>query len=148
MGRFLPIRAARIDVCIGGQQNKWGLDRMTDELRRNAAEALRAGRLPNRRPERMWGGHGNGEEACTLCGKVLGLEDVSLDLEYGDPLDRTAVLTYAVHLQCFSAWDDERRRPGASPACPGPTSNGSGHGLPPQTDHGIIESCGHDNPSI
>lgn len=120
---------------------------MTDELRRSAREALRAGKLPNRRPDRMWGGHGNGEEACTLCGKVLGPEDVSLDLEYGDPLDRTAVLTHAVHLQCFSAWDDERRRPGPSQAQQ-PASNGSIHGLPPPTDHGTIESCGHDNPSI
>ena len=120
---------------------------MSNELHRNAREALRAGKLPNRRPDRMWGGHGNGADACTLCGKVLGPEDVSLDLEYGDPAD-PPLLTYSVHLQCFSAWDDERRRPGASQARAVPKANGSGYGLPPENDHGTIDGHGQGNPSI
>jgi hypothetical protein len=116
---------------------------MSDELRRNAKE----GRLPDRRPDRMWGGHGNGSEACTLCGKVLRPDEVSLDLEYGDPVDES-VLTYSVHLHCFSAWDDERRRPGAVQARAVPNGNGSGYDLPHESDHGTINGRGRGNSSI
>jgi hypothetical protein len=117
---------------------------MSNEVRRSAKEGLRAGRLPDRHPDRMWGGHGNGSDPCTLCGKVLGPDDVSLDLEYGDPVEQP-VLAYSVHLQCFSAWDDERRRPGASQAPPASKGNGSGNNLPGQSDHGTISGRGHAN---
>jgi len=54
---------------------------MSDEtLRLQAREAIRNKRIPDRRPERMWGGAA-GSDHCTICGSRVG--DLGLDLESG-----------------------------------------------------------------
>jgi hypothetical protein len=71
-------------------------------LRQRAREAIQQGRLPGRRPMRMWGGPGSGGD-CRICGKSLKDDEMELELEFsasdGD--------NPAVHLPCFAAWEFE-----------------------------------------
>jgi hypothetical protein len=81
-----------------------------DGLRRLAREAMQSGKLPDRRPDRLWGGHGNGKGNCYLCGKPLNMEDITFDLEYKRGADDMDPTCYSVHLRCFNAWDIEREQ--------------------------------------
>ena len=60
--------------------------------------------LPNRRPDRMWGGPGVGIE-CTICRAPVKRDEVEFELEFvrddGDPgRDK-----YHFHIRCFTAWE-------------------------------------------
>jgi|SRR5581483_2246867 len=79
-------------------------------LRHLAREAMQSGKLPGRRPDRLWGGHGNGKDNCYLCGKPLNMEDITFDLEYKRGAEDTDPTCYSVHLRCFNAWDIEREQ--------------------------------------
>lgn len=77
------------------------------ELRAQAREAMKAGRLPEHPPERMWGGPGSGA-SCAVCGKTVGKKEVEFELQFtsdGGP----APVNYHVHARCFAAWELERR---------------------------------------
>src|SRR6185437_12839462 len=72
-----------------------------------AGDAMKASKLPECRPERMWGGPGTGA-ACAICGKTIGTGEVEFELQFAsDGASGTA--NYHVHAQCFAAWDLERR---------------------------------------
>jgi hypothetical protein len=89
---------------------------MGDEngMRRKEHESMRSGRLPDRRPDRLWGGHGNGTDLCNLCGNLLKKEEISFDLEYDGEARAARPACYSVHLHCFQAWDmDREQRNGA-----------------------------------
>jgi hypothetical protein len=83
---------------------------MNDEskLRQKVREAMEAGKLPKRRPERMWGGPGSGA-CCRVCGEPVKHDDVEFELDFfradGDP----ATGSYHVHSRCFAAWELERK---------------------------------------
>lgn len=79
----------------------------TSPLRRQAAAgdkapeaAAAAGRLPHRRPDRMWAGRSTGTE-CAACGAVLERDDIEYELEFAldGELDR-----YHVHMRCYTAF--------------------------------------------
>jgi hypothetical protein len=76
---------------------------------------LRTARIPNRTPDRMWAGHGNGTDHCRICGNLLKKEEIAFDLEY-DEEGASAPVCYSVHLGCFNAWDVERHKAGGAPA--------------------------------
>ncbi len=76
-------------------------------LRQQACEALQTGKLPHRRPERMWGGPGTGA-ACTICGKPLQPEEMGFELEFAFDGEHTGVVNHQVHVRCFAAWEFER----------------------------------------
>ena len=83
---------------------------MSDEntLRLKAREAMEAGRLPQRRPKRMWGGPGIGAP-CAICSEPVKQDELGFELEYApDQLD-TGEGDCHVHLRCFAAWEFERR---------------------------------------
>ena len=86
---------------------------MPDEpiLREKAREAIRSGKLPARRSDRMFGGPGSGHR-CALCGKPLPREEMEIELEFNqrDGLDQ-----YHLHHRCYAAWEFERS-PGAPDA--------------------------------
>ena len=91
--------------------------RMSDEpdLHERARDAIRAGRLPNRRPERMWGGPSVGAD-CAICGLAVMPAELEFEIEFvrngGDPgVDR-----YNVHIRCFTAWESEILPPSPQPA--------------------------------
>jgi hypothetical protein len=84
---------------------------MGDEsrIRLKGHESTLAGKLPDRAPDRLWGGRGNGTDLCSLCGNLLNEEEISFDLEYdGEAAARPAC--YSVHLHCFHAWDMDREQ--------------------------------------
>ena len=90
-----------------------------------AREAMKTGRLPDHRPERVWGGLGSGEP-CAVCGEAVDKNDVELELQFAsDPV--AAATSYHVHAKCFGAWEVERR-----------SRDSNGHSLPRADDGGII----------
>jgi len=100
---------------------------MGDErtLRAHARAAMKTGNLPDRRPERVWGGLGSGE-SCAVCGRTVDKQDVELELEFSaNPGAGPTV--YHVHARCFAAWEFERRNGGLND-----------HSLPPADEGGII----------
>lgn len=86
---------------------------MSDEsmLHEKAREALRAGILPNRRPDNTWGGPGNGID-CTICGQAMTANDLEIEIEFVGSHDDPCQGVYRVHPRCFSIWETERRNLG------------------------------------
>jgi hypothetical protein len=83
---------------------------MVDEgaLLERAREVIEAGLLPNRPPDRMWGGPGGGAP-CAICGTPATAEESELELEFGDGEDQSGE-RFSVHARCFAFWDAERRK--------------------------------------
>ncbi|HEY8515076.1 MAG TPA: hypothetical protein VIS07_06170 [Candidatus Binatia bacterium] len=77
------------------------------ELRAAVRQAVEAGRLPDRRPDRTWGGRGGGDR-CAICTSLVRREEAELELEFVQPDGRLDV--YAVHARCFALWEIERQR--------------------------------------
>jgi hypothetical protein len=78
-------------------------------LREEAREALRSGRLPNRRPDRTWGGHGVGAE-CAVCGLPVTAQQMEFEIQFSHDGDKPGLDKFHVHLRCFAAWEFERTR--------------------------------------
>ncbi|MHB8813399.1 MAG: hypothetical protein ACYDAE_09030 [Steroidobacteraceae bacterium] len=95
------------------------------ELRARAREAMKTAQLPERRPERMWGGPGGGA-LCAVCGKTVGSEDMEFELQFSS-VENPGASNYHVHVRCFAAWELERRN-----------EESSGHRLPRADDDGIM----------
>jgi hypothetical protein len=85
-----------------------------DVLREKARELIRAGQLPARTPERVWGGAGLAGVECALCGAALEREDVVLELEVRDG---EGARYPQLHVRCFSLFEQALREPEA----PSPT---------------------------
>jgi hypothetical protein len=96
---------------------------MIDEeiLRARAREVLRTGKLPNARPERIWGGPGIGQR-CALCDEPIERNQSELELQYPDPRKGKPVPgdtatsggksrepTHHIHVRCFAVWESERK---------------------------------------
>jgi hypothetical protein len=79
-------------------------------LHENAVEAIRTGRLPRRRPDRLWGGPGQGL-ACALCGEIVGKHETELEIEFtvsdGKTPERGG---QRFHPPCFAVWESEVAR--------------------------------------
>ncbi len=79
------------------------LTRLESELRERARELIRDGRLPDRAPERVWGGPGSGA-TCALCAEMI----PSKEMEYeADATVGSAVRTLHFHFVCHAAWQLE-----------------------------------------
>lgn len=74
-------------------------------LRERVREVLRAGRLPDRGPDNIWGGLGTGAY-CAVCETSIASSDVELEIQFtrGEYLG-----SYIVHLRCYSIYEDERQ---------------------------------------
>lgn len=83
---------------------------MSDEqtLRLKAREAMAAGRLPQRRPKRMWGGPGI-DAPCAICFEPVKRDELGFELEFAPDHEDTGEGDCHVHLRCFAAWEFERR---------------------------------------
>ena len=86
-------------------------------LRERAREVVRAGRVPNRRPDRAWGGHGLGVE-CAICNRPVRRDELEFEIEFARQGDRPGLDTYHLHIRCFAAWEFERDHVAPPPASP------------------------------
>jgi hypothetical protein len=87
---------------------------MNDEkaLRERAREAIRAGRLPDRSPARVWGGRGFAT-SCAICAELMKQDEVGYELEFSSG---SSLRQHQVHVRCFVAWELERNPSGPSTA--------------------------------
>jgi hypothetical protein len=81
---------------------------MSDEkfLRDKAREAIRAGNLPARPPDQVWGGPGTGAR-CAVCDGLTSPDETELEIEFSGG-GRSGASTYYFHLRCFSMLELER----------------------------------------
>jgi hypothetical protein len=105
---------------------------MNDEnlLRAKAREALGTGKLPVRRPERMWGGKGAGA-ACAVCDLPVRRDEIGFDLEFPGEAGSANAFSCALHMRCLAAWEFER-------VLSTPTRDG--HGLHGASSDGTIDN--------
>jgi hypothetical protein len=89
-------------------------------LREKARELIQAGTLPNRRPDRTWGGPGSGAD-CSICSAPVGPDEVEFEIEFDRNGDAPGPSNYHVHLRCFAAWEVERRNLGPAKGAGGGT---------------------------
>jgi hypothetical protein len=75
-------------------------------LRDKASEAIRAGRIPQRRPQGVWGGPGTGA-ACDICGTPVTREGLGFELDFGPKAADSPAELYVTHIRCFAAWELE-----------------------------------------
>jgi hypothetical protein len=87
---------------------------MPDEiiLRAKAREAVRAGKLPSRRPDRTWGGPGVGPR-CTICGEPVTKDQLEFQVEWAHDGAEPGLDRFHIHVRCFAAWEFERTDGGA-----------------------------------
>lgn len=90
-------------------------------LRIRAREALRTGRLPNARPEAIWGGPGSGD-SCAICAEPIERHQSEFELLFAvrgldgspgaaaDPSgSHSGDVTCRMHVPCFAAWEFVRQ---------------------------------------
>ena len=82
---------------------------MDDErtLREKARAVIQAGKLPNRRPDGMWGGPSAGDD-CTICREPVKHGEVEFEIEFARDGNVRCLDKYHVHIHCFAAWESER----------------------------------------
>jgi hypothetical protein len=82
---------------------------MPDEtIRRDQAHvAVREGKLPNRHPDRIWGGPGVGA-ACSVCDLPVRSDEKELEIEFARNGGNPGIDKFHLHVRCFAAWEFER----------------------------------------
>jgi hypothetical protein len=83
-------------------------------VRAKVREVLQAGKLPNRRPDRTWGGPGVGG-ACTVCDMPVTKDEKEFEIEFSHDGSNPGLDKFHVHIRCFAAWEFERRQDGGEP---------------------------------
>jgi hypothetical protein len=78
-------------------------------LRDKARAALRAEKIPNRKPDRTWGGPGVGA-GCAICDLPVKRDELEFEVEFAHAGANPGLDKYHVHTRCFAAWELERRR--------------------------------------
>lgn len=81
------------------------------DLRRQARESIRDGKLPATRPARTWGGPG-ANTPCAVCGQLISQSATGFELEFEASFDSEPV-HLQMHVPCFVAWELELERPPA-----------------------------------
>ena len=86
---------------------------MPDEsaLRAKAREVIRTGKLPNRRPDRTWGGPGVGAP-CRVCGEPVTKDQLEFEVQFAFDGSEPGLDKFHIHARCFAAWEFERTRNG------------------------------------
>jgi hypothetical protein len=82
-----------------------------EPLREKARQVLRDGKLPNRQPDRTWGGPGVGA-MCSVCDLPVTADRLEFEIEFARDGDNPGLDKYHVHIRCFAVWEFERGRDG------------------------------------
>ncbi len=125
------------------------------KLREQAREAIRAGTLPNRPPERMWGGPGLGDR-CTVCAHPVMRDEMGFELAFTREGDEPGLPNHHLHVRCFAAWESERDdleaaalaiSPGGPAGLAAGANSGSAHGgaLQVVSSDGTLTACERDH---
>jgi hypothetical protein len=64
-------------------------------------------RLPNRRPDRVWGGRGEGS-CCSVCGAAVQDEEFEVEIEFARADNGLGPDVHHLHIRCFNAWELEQ----------------------------------------
>jgi hypothetical protein len=80
---------------------------LENELRGMARELITNGRLPCQQPMRIWGGHGTGEQICSVCDRIISSDEVEYEIEHDS--GGTKYLS-RFHFLCHAAWQVECAR--------------------------------------
>lgn len=82
---------------------------MSDEvqLREDAREALRMGKLTSGQLTRLWGGLGVGA-VCAICRRPVSRDQIEVAIEFVRTGPIPGLDKYHLHLRCFAAWELER----------------------------------------
>ena len=88
----------------GALDNAGGGASSEQELRAKVRYMVGAGKLPIRRPDRIWGGRGEGMK-CSVCDVPVTEAEIEFELEF---FRAPEVARHHVHLDCFTAWERER----------------------------------------
>ncbi|MGH8666549.1 MAG: hypothetical protein ACREUX_19970 [Burkholderiales bacterium] len=91
---------------------------MSDEiiLREKARALIRTGKLPSRRPDRVWGGAGFAGCPCMLCGVAIKHDEMAVELEF--TRDAEDAINAHLHVGCFLAVELEFVKAEAATAAP------------------------------
>jgi hypothetical protein len=76
-------------------------------LREKARAALRDGRIPARRQDKMWSGRVSGQ--CAVCGLPVNPEELEFEILFGSD-------KFQLHDECLAAWEFERTQTPGPPA--------------------------------
>ena len=76
-------------------------------LREKARDAIRSGRLPSRRSDRMWGGPGV-SASCAVCGEPVSRDQTGFELQFESDGAEHPMDKHHLHVRCFAAWEFER----------------------------------------
>jgi hypothetical protein len=76
-------------------------------LRERARQAIRNRRLPRTRPDRRFGGPGEGSP-CPVCGEPIGQHQMAMEIEFNRDGATPGLDHYLLHVRCFTAWEFER----------------------------------------
>ena len=80
---------------------------LQNELRVKARELITSGRLPCQNPMRIWGGHGTGQQVCSVCDRVIAPDEVEYEVEH-ETSGTTCLNRF--HFLCHAAWQVECAR--------------------------------------
>jgi hypothetical protein len=77
-------------------------------LREKARKVIQAAKLPNRCPDRTWGGPGVGAN-CVICSAPVNHDELELEIELAREGEGPGLSKYHFHIRCFAAWEAECR---------------------------------------
>ena len=84
---------------------------MPDEpiLRAQAREAIRSGRLPSRKADRVFGESGS-RVTCAVCAELITPDQPEIEIEFRRHGAQPGLDRYFLHVRCFAAWELERTK--------------------------------------
>ena len=78
-------------------------------LREKARAAIKAGRMPTKLHQRLWGGSGTGGP-CSVCDLPVSKDQPESEIEFTTNGVASSLVKFVLHVRCFAAWEFERTK--------------------------------------